>query len=81
MVYILNELYLNKAVKHKCVFTGILEYYSAVKMNGILAVWRPAAEAPIRPLARELPYAVGVALKRQKKKGWNLAICDNMDAH
>ena len=32
-------------------------------------VWqwhRPAAVAPIRPLARELPNAVGVALKRQK---------------
>ena len=29
----------------------------------------PAAAAPIQPLARKLPYAVGVALKRQKKKG------------
>ena len=27
---------------------------------------RPAAAAPIRPLAWELPYAVGVALKGQK---------------
>ena len=28
----------------------------------------PVATAPIRPLAWELPYAMGVALKRQKKK-------------
>ena len=28
---------------------------------------RPAAVAPIRPLAWELPYAMGAALKRQKK--------------
>ena len=28
----------------------------------------PAAAAPIRPLAWKLPYAVGMALKRQKKK-------------
>ena len=28
---------------------------------------RPAAAAPIRPLARELPYALGVALKKKKK--------------
>ena len=30
--------------------------------------WRPAAVALIRPLAWELPYAVGVALKNKKKK-------------
>ena len=30
-------------------------------------VWcRPAATAPIRPLAWEAPYAAGVALKRKK---------------
>ena len=35
----------------------------------LLWLWRKlAAVAPIRPLAREPPYAVGVALKRQKKK-------------
>ena len=28
----------------------------------------PAATAPIRPLAWEPPYVVGVALKRQKRK-------------
>ena len=30
---------------------------------------RPAAAAPIRPLGREPPYAVGVALKKKKKIG------------
>ena len=29
---------------------------------------RPAAAAPILPLAWELPYAVGVAPRREKKK-------------
>ena len=29
---------------------------------------RPVATAPIRPLAWEPPYAVDVALKRQRKK-------------
>ena len=34
-----------------------------------LWLWcRPAAIAPIRPLAWELPYALGVALKRKKTK-------------
>ena len=31
-------------------------------------VCRPAAVAPIRPLAWKLPYATGAALKGQKKK-------------
>ena len=35
----------------------------------LLCLWyRPAAIAPIRPLAWELPYASGVALTRQKQK-------------
>jgi len=35
----------------------------------LLCLWRgPAAIAPIRPLAWELPYATGTALKRQKTK-------------
>ena len=35
----------------------------------LLWLWyRLAAVAPIRPLAWELPYAAGVALKRQGKK-------------
>ena len=29
---------------------------------------RSAAAAPIRPLAWQLPYAMGVALKKEKKK-------------
>ena len=28
---------------------------------------RPAATAPIQPLARELPYALGETLKKKKK--------------
>ena len=35
----------------------------------LLWLWcRPAAAAPIRPLAREPPYAAGAALKSKKKK-------------
>ena len=35
----------------------------------LLWLWhRPAATAPIRPLAWEPPYAVGAALKKAKKK-------------
>ena len=35
----------------------------------LLWLWcRPAAAAPIQPLAWELPYVVGAGLKRQKKK-------------
>ena len=35
----------------------------------LLWLWRrPAATAPIRPLAWEPPYALGAALKRQKDK-------------
>ena len=35
----------------------------------LLWLWRElAARAPIQPLAWELPYAAGAALKRQKKK-------------
>ena len=34
----------------------------------LLWLWcRPAAVAPIRPLAWELPYATGVALKSKNK--------------
>ena len=37
--------------------------------HALLWLWcRPAPTALIRPLAWETPYAVGVALKRQKKK-------------
>jgi len=35
----------------------------------LLWLWpRPAATAPIRPLAWEPPYAVGAALEKRKKK-------------
>ena len=35
----------------------------------LLLLWRrPAATTPFRPLAWELPYAAGVALKRAKKE-------------
>ena len=35
----------------------------------LLRLWcRLAAVAPIQPLAWELPYAAGAALKKQKKK-------------
>ena len=38
----------------------------------LLWLWRrPAATAPIGPLAWEPPYAVGVALKKQKDKKKN----------
>ena len=51
--------------------------FSIVRRNGqdpaLLWLWRkPAAAAPIRPLAWELPYAVGAALKKDQNmnKGW-----------
>ena len=38
----------------------------------LLWLWcRQAAVAPIRPLAWELPYAMGAALKSKKKRGDN----------
>ena len=41
-----------------------------VKHSGLLWLWHMlAAAAPIQPLGWELPYAMGVALKRKKKKG------------
>ena len=40
-----------------------------VKDLALLWLWcRPAAAAPIPPLAWELPYAMGTALKRKDKK-------------
>ena len=33
-----------------------------------MAVCRLAAVAPVRPLAREIPYAAGAALKTKTKK-------------
>ena len=37
-----------------------------------VAVARPAAAAPFQPLAWELPYAMGVALKSKRKKKYNV---------
>ena len=35
----------------------------------LLWLWhRPAATAPIRPLIRGLTYAIGIAIKKKKKK-------------
>ena len=35
----------------------------------LLGLWcRPAAAAPVQPLARNLPYATDVALKKKKKE-------------
>ena len=48
-----------------------------VKDLVLLWLWyRPAAVAPIPPLAWELPQAMGVALKRPKKKKKNPLLCD-----
>ena len=45
----------------------------------LLWLWcRPASAAPTGPLARELPYAVGVALKK-KKKVWQVDEFVNME--
>ena len=48
-----------------------------VKDPALLWLWcRPAAAAPIHPLAWESPYATGAELKkkRRKKKSW-LGVC------
>ena len=52
--------------------SGIARSYGVGHRHGsdlaLLWPWhRPAATAPIRPLAWEPPYAAGAALKRQKK--------------
>ena len=51
-----------------------------VKNLAWLWLWgRLAAAAPIQPLAWELPYASGVALKKNSKKvKWAGAICDEV---
>ena len=40
-------------------------------VKDLVLLWlrcRPAAAAPLRPLAPELPYVAGVVLKRKKEK-------------
>ena len=46
---------------------GVGHRYSS-HLVGLWLWCRLAAVAPIQPVAWELPYVVGVALKRQKKK-------------
>ena len=46
-----------------------LALLSGLRIRHCPELWgRPAAAALIQPLARELPYAAGAALKRKKKK-------------
>ena len=43
-----------------------------VKNLALMWLWcKPAAAAPIQLVAQELPFAIGVALKRRKKKEIN----------
>ena len=43
--------------------------YSMVRIQHYRELWhRPTATAPIEPLAWELPYAAGAALKRKKER-------------
>ena len=49
---------LKAGVGHRCSSDPVLQQ-----------LWyRPAATAPIGPLAQELPYATGMAIKREKVK-------------
>ena len=42
---------------------------SRLRIRHFDELWRrPEAPAPIQPLAQELPYAMGVALKKDQKK-------------
>ena len=52
-----------------CEDTGLIPGLAQwVKDLVLLCLWhRPVATAPIRPLAWDPPYAMGVALKKQKK--------------
>ena len=60
---------LAQQVKDLALLQGATEITDAAKIwCCCLWLWhRMAAKAPIQPLAWELPYAVGVALKRKKK--------------
>ena len=51
----------------------ILGLAQRVKDPVLLCLWcRPVVVGPIQPLAWETPYAMGAALKRQKKKNQNI---------
>ena len=46
----------------------------------LLWLWcRLAAAAPIGPLAQELPYVAGVALKRKEKSRWKAGLLAELD--
>ena len=48
---------------------GVGQMLGRGRSSDPVLLWcRPAAVAPIRPLAWELPHAAGVALKRKKRK-------------
>ena len=50
-------------------WVGSLALLSELRIQCCRDLWlKPAAAAPILPLAGELPYAVGVALKNNKNK-------------
>ena len=62
-------------VRSLVVLSGFRIWYSVSYGVGcrcgldLMLLWhRPAAVAPIQPLARELPYAAGVALKKKQHK-------------
>ena len=45
----------------------------------LLWLWhRPAAAAPIRPLAWELPHAAGAALKKQKQTNERIELLEGI---
>ena len=50
------------------IWVWYLALLSGLRIQCCYELWgRPAAAAPIQPLACELPYAAGVALKKKKK--------------
>ena len=57
-------------IKDPALLTPVVWVADTVQDLALLWLWcRPAAEAPIQPLGWELPYAMGVALKKKKKEG------------
>ena len=54
---------------------GSLALFSGLGILRCHELWcRPAAVAPIQPLAWQPPYATGVALKKRKKNNLKLKI-------
>ena len=56
---------LAQLIKEPALLEAAVEVSDAAQ-NPVLLRRRPVAEAPIQPLAWELPYATGAALKRKK---------------